>query len=64
MAELLRPAADDLRLAAMEALAMQLEIVREVDPGGVVSLPTASLVDLLTHPALVCCTPMLRPAPL
>ena len=53
MAELLRPAADALRLAALEQLAARLEAVRGQDAGGLASLPAPCLLDLLSHPALV-----------
>ncbi len=53
VAELLRPAADRLRLAALEHLASNLEAVIIADMDGLTWLPLPCLLDLLAHPALV-----------
>ena len=50
---MLRPAAEGLRLAALEQLAMRLEAVRAEDAAGLAWLPAPCLLDLLSHPALV-----------
>ena len=59
VAELLRPAADALRLAALEHLASNLEAVVMADMDGMAWLPLSCLLDLLAHAALVRRFPML-----
>ena len=53
MAEMLRPATDRLRLAALAYLASHLEEVVMADIDGIAWLPTRCLLDLLSHPSLV-----------